>query len=186
METPAKHIEANIFFLIVGFMLAFGIYQTLGTSLNTDTPVVTVVSDSMEPTFYRGDILLVRGTTWENIQAGRENGTIIVYESEYLSIPLIHRVIEKHNNSLETKGDNNRQQVRVCLNYAKQQASDPPCSATETEINIENNVTQDQILGKSSIIIPKLGYAKLLPTCLFYKTTLPDNHPNVQNTCQGL
>lgn len=183
---PLKLLETNTFFILIGIMLAFGMYQTLGTALETDTPVVSVVSDSMEPTFYRGDILIVKGTSLENIQASPDNGTIIVYETPYMPMPIIHRVIDKTDTTLETRGDNNDGQVTVCVQVNQIRKPDNGCGPGEERINIEKNITQSQVLGKALFIIPKLGYAKLLPTCYFYKLTLPDSHPSVQNTCRGL
>lgn len=70
--------------------------------------MVVVLSGSMEPAFYRGDILF--------LHLGSKpirNGEIVVFNVEGRDIPIVHRVIRVHerhkSNDLEilTKGDNN-------------------------------------------------------------------------------
>jgi len=67
--------RGEIYFLSIALILAFGTLQTTGTVLNTDKPVASVVSCSMYPGpdeqgLYKGDILVVQGTTFEQIQEG--------------------------------------------------------------------------------------------------------------------
>ncbi|MFB6265595.1 MAG: signal peptidase I, partial [Candidatus Nanohaloarchaea archaeon] len=72
-----------------------------GVALNTDVPVVAVTSGSMEPTLHRGDMVVVHGEKWKNI----EEGEILVFKTEEMPVPVIHRVIKKNSTALETKGD---------------------------------------------------------------------------------
>lgn len=65
----------EFYFLSIALVLAFGTLQTTGTALNTDQPVVSVVSCSMYPGpgetgLDKGDILVVKGTPFEDIQEG--------------------------------------------------------------------------------------------------------------------
>ena len=62
------------------------IWNVLKLSLWTESPVVVVLSGSMEPSMYRGDILFLHKTT------PIENGDIIVYQIEGENIPIVHRV----------------------------------------------------------------------------------------------
>jgi len=61
--------------------------------MDTEKPVVTVVSCSMYPHYDVGEVILVQGQDFENI----EEGDIAVYESgdPGQSIPVIHRVVSK-------------------------------------------------------------------------------------------
>ncbi len=177
-----KLIKSNVFFLLVAVLLAFGLYQTLGTALGTDVPIVTVVSPSMEPALERGDLIIVREGKIEDLKVGKE-GSILVYESEYLPMPIIHRVISKDKNSVETKGDNNNHQVKVCVGDKKAYRSDNGCRNGDKVVNIEKNVTQNQMLGKAVFTIPKLGYLKLYPTCLLLKARLPSDSARLDYTC---
>lgn len=175
-------IESNVFFLLVAVLLAFGLYQTLGTGLGTEVPIVTVVSPSMEPTLERGDLIIVREAKIEDLEVGKD-GSILVYESEYLPMPIIHRAIAKDKKSVETKGDNNNHQVKVCVGSNRAYRAENGCKAGDKKVNIEKNVTQDQILGRSVFTIPKIGYLKLYPTCLFLKLRLPSDSPRLEYTC---
>lgn len=48
-----------IFYLLYSLLLAFIIFKLLGLILGTSLPLATVVSGSMEPSFYRGDIMII-------------------------------------------------------------------------------------------------------------------------------
>lgn len=195
-----------LFFLSIAVLLAFGSLQTAGTVLNSERPVVSVVSCSMYPALNVGDILIVQGTDFEDI----EEGDIAIYEVEKqailsiegeryeldsnrstvqtpagevelvnavsnsdgvallnvdgeqvelevgqsvsvngarieleyaagMDIPVVHRVVEKHENYLETKGDNNPEQIPF-----------------------EKEVHPEQIYGVSRFKIPLIGGFKLL------------------------
>ena len=53
---------------------------------NTESPMVVVLSGSMEPSMYRGDILvLIR-------RPDIEIGDVIVYQIENEKIPIVHRI----------------------------------------------------------------------------------------------
>ncbi|CED84776.1 signal peptidase i [Phaffia rhodozyma] len=86
---------------------ATGLMMYKGLSLLTDSesPVVVVLSGSMEPAFYRGDVLFLTKP------AKYEIGDITVYNIPGESIPIVHRVIEVHDipndQLLLTKGDSN-------------------------------------------------------------------------------
>ena len=102
-----------------------------------------VVSGSMEPTLYKGDIILL-----ESNPSSIEVGDIIVYHAAWLnSAPVVHRVIAKGKSSngedyYLTKGDNNPIQDPVEV-Y--------PNEVISKVININNK----------PLIIPKLGYINI-------------------------
>ncbi len=125
----------EFYFFAIALILAFGTLQTTGTVFDTDKPVVTVVSCSMYPEYDVGDILVVKGQDYEDI----ERGDIVVYRTEEMNIPVVHRVIEKNPGYLETQGDNNQGQL-----------------------DFEENVTPDQIHGTTAFKIPRVGLVKLL------------------------
>uniref|UniRef100_A0A0G4H6A8 Signal peptidase complex catalytic subunit SEC11 n=1 Tax=Chromera velia CCMP2878 TaxID=1169474 RepID=A0A0G4H6A8_9ALVE len=85
----------------------------------SESPVVVVLSGSMEPCFYRGDILFL---TWkpDPVLAG----DVIVFNVDGRDIPIVHRIISVHENSkgevnVLTKGDNNQVDDRGL--YARKQ-----------------------------------------------------------------
>lgn len=59
-----KKLEIKIIYWIVyllySLLLAFIIFKLLGLFLGTSLPLATVVSGSMEPSFYRGDIMVIK------------------------------------------------------------------------------------------------------------------------------
>lgn len=56
-------------YIIFAFVFAFVIYTVLGLILGTPTPMVIVVSESMEPELYRGDVVVLTGVTAEQLNA---------------------------------------------------------------------------------------------------------------------
>ena len=66
------------------------IWNCLKLALWTSSPVVVVLSGSMEPSMYRGDILLLHKTTDIFV------GDIVVYELDNGDIPIVHRVSAIH------------------------------------------------------------------------------------------
>lgn len=166
--------EQTIFFLLTMVLLAFGLYQTAGIFLNTDVPIVTVVSNSMAPQFERGDIIVVYGEPFDEIEADPETGDVIVFRSELMRMPIIHRVINRTDTTLETKGDANNGQLRFCQSERQIYRSPKQgCRDDERTINIEQNITRDQVMGTKIATIPMLGYVKLYPACLYYQLVLP-------------
>lgn len=127
----------EFYFFAIALILAFGTLQTTGTVMDTDKPVVTVVSCSMYPHYGVGDIILVQGQDFENI----EEGDIAVYQSGSpdQSIPIIHRVTAKNEDYLETKGDNNNGQLEF-----------------------EKRVEPEQVHGTAVASVPRIGLVKLL------------------------
>ena len=74
----------------------------------SESPVVVVLSGSMEPAFQRGDILFLN-----NQDSPIRIGEVVVFKIKDRDIPIVHRVLkvhEKPNGDIEllTKGDNNR------------------------------------------------------------------------------
>ena len=86
------------------------IWKSLILFTGSESPVVVVLSGSMEPGFYRGDILFLHQPKGPIVP-----GDIIVFNTDGREIPIVHRVIKVHQHSLTnisdvqmlTKGDNN-------------------------------------------------------------------------------
>ncbi len=138
-QTWDKYTEGwlgSIIYLILGFIIAFVLNMGLGFALNTTTPVVAVFSESMEPTYYKGDMIIVQGE--KNFSVG----DIIVFDVSDKKFPIIHRVIKINaDGTLETKGDNNSMQL-----------------------TFEHNIDSSKVHGKAVFKIPLLGWVKILFT----------------------
>ena len=178
---------ANIVLAFV--LIKFVVYPTLGFLLQTDFPIVAVVSGSMEHGiaedqfgnlklcdktfeerttkdifwetcgpwyeentvisqedfkdfpfsngFNKGDIMILYGKDTRKINIG----DVIVFRSGRPD-PIIHRVVDKRENTFTTKGDHNARVIH------------------EHPIK-EDEIGEDQILGNAAIRIPLLGYIKI-------------------------
>ena len=127
IKAPIKHekeaslkrkIIVTVILLGLAFSGAFLIYYIMQIALNTESPMVVVVSGSMEPKLSRGDLLFLKGKDAENIRNGTiegKEGDIIVFDARGLWItapsdPIVHRVVDKKYDNgwfFLTKGDAN-------------------------------------------------------------------------------
>jgi len=119
-----KEIATYVVIILIGIILA--------QHMNV------VVSGSMEPVMYRGDIVII------DKNPGNVNvGDIVVYNAVWFNQPVIHRVIKIQNTTAgplyTIKGDNN--------------PSPDPYLVKKDQI-ISKVVT----IGNRPVIIPKVGY----------------------------
>ena len=116
-------MEARLGRLVVTEFVSLGlvvcsalvIWKSLMFVTHSESPIVVVLSGSMEPGYARGDLLFLTLLPSEPIQAG----DVVVFRIEGRDIPIVHRVLRVHaatSNSttdggdvlyLLTKGDNN-------------------------------------------------------------------------------
>ncbi|OBZ76223.1 Signal peptidase complex catalytic subunit SEC11 [Grifola frondosa] len=94
-----RHVLLQI--LNFASVLASGlmIWKGLGLITNTESPIVVVLSGSMEPAFYRGDLLFLTNPANQRYQTG----DITVYKIPGADIPIVHRVLETHDGVTEKK-----------------------------------------------------------------------------------
>ena len=93
----------TFWFLAMAGIVA-GIYfvpQLLTSTLNSETPAAVVISRSMWPVLNRGDIVIIKGTSREEIQ----EGTILIFR--HGGGIAIHRVVRLTGETIFTKGDAN-------------------------------------------------------------------------------
>jgi len=118
----------QIFYQVLNFAMivssALMIWKGLMVATGSESPIVVVLSGSMEPAFHRGDLLFLTNLEQEPIGAGE----IVVFKVEGRDIPIVHRVIKLHQQNASdphsvkflTKGDNNNVDDRGL--YAQGQA----------------------------------------------------------------
>ncbi|TKJ27898.1 MAG: signal peptidase I [Promethearchaeota archaeon Loki_b31] len=114
-----KKIIIAVVMICIAFFGSFLAYFVLQVALNTEAPIVIVVSGSMEPSIREGDLLFVMGTNPEYIKIGTaedKNGDVIVFDARGLwagapEEPIVHRVVDKYLEGdtwyFRTKGDAN-------------------------------------------------------------------------------
>ncbi|WP_298522124.1 signal peptidase I [uncultured Methanobrevibacter sp.] len=136
MEIDFKEVASYIIILVIVLIAA--------QHLNV------VVSGSMEPAFYRGDIVLVEKADFLGIHEFDPKdvkvGDVVVYDAAWFDQPVIHRVINivsiNGTTMYEIKGDNNK-------------SPDPYYVKAE---QIQERVVT---IGDNLVVIPKIGYASL-------------------------
>ena len=136
----------TIMFLILMILSVFAFWYGLRAVLKTEYPLLAVASGSMTPTLNVGDLIVVQGgveAPYNEINVGRTNGTIIVFEGNPLGKPgelIVHRAIDKELSNdvwyFTTHGDNN------------------PESAVE-------RFSEDYLIGKVVGYIPLIGHVPL-------------------------
>ena len=99
------HQIVNLLMVIATALMTWKFFMVASWS---ESPIVVVLSGSMEPAYYRGDILFLELTNSPPITVG----DVVVYKLDERNIPIVHRIISVHQEQDEyfmlTKGDNNR------------------------------------------------------------------------------
>lgn len=102
-----RQLAAQVLNFALVLSTAFMLWKGLSVATDSPSPIVVVLSGSMEPAFQRGDLLFLwnRG---QDIQIGE----VVVYNVKGKDIPIVHRVVRRFGGGdsplqLLTKGDNN-------------------------------------------------------------------------------
>ncbi|KAF8820532.1 signal peptidase, partial [Cardiosporidium cionae] len=133
---PIEHLQrfVGIFYVLLS---SFMVWKAIMVLANTPSPVVVVLSGSMEPAFQRGDILFLTHLS------PPVAGDVIVFQLEGRNIPIVHRILSIHRNEtgsfILTKGDNNHVDDRGLYPEGQDWLSDK------------------EILGKASGFLPYVG-----------------------------
>ncbi|KAL8964969.1 MAG: hypothetical protein Q9183_004107 [Haloplaca sp. 2 TL-2023] len=138
---------------------AFMLWKGLSVATDSPSPIVVVLSGSMEPAFQRGDLLFL----WNRGQ-DTQIGEIVVYNVRGKDIPIVHRVVRRYGGGgtplkLLTKGDNNL--------------------ADDTELYAKG---QDFLERSKDIIGSVVGYIPFVG----YVTILLSEHPWLKTVLLGL
>ncbi|PSK55992.1 signal peptidase complex catalytic subunit sec11 [Elsinoe australis] len=140
-----RQFAAQVLNFALVLSTAFMLWKGLSVFTNSSSPIVVVLSGSMEPAFQRGDLLFLwnRGTD-------TQVGEIVVYNVRGKDIPIVHRVVRRFGGGakalkLLTKGDNN--------------------AADDTELYARGQSYLDRstdIVGSVKGYIPFVGYVTIL------------------------
>ncbi|XP_068744906.1 signal peptidase complex catalytic subunit SEC11A-like [Montipora capricornis] len=116
-EDVRRMNKRQLFYQALNFAMivssALMIWKGLMVVTGSESPIVVVLSGSMEPAFQRGDLLFLTNCKEDPIRVGE----IVVFKVEGREIPIAHRVLkihEKENGDIKflTKGDNNSEDDR--------------------------------------------------------------------------
>ncbi|THU70933.1 hypothetical protein C4D60_Mb08t30210 [Musa balbisiana] len=142
-----RHVLTQIVSLGMIVTSALIVWKGLTYVTGSESPVVVVLSGSMEPGFKRGDILFLQMNK-DPIRVGE----IVVFNVDGRDIPIVHRVIkvhERHNTGeiqILTKGDNNNDDDRVLYAYG--------------QLWLE----QHHIMGRAVGFLPYVGWVTIIMT----------------------
>ncbi|ODV91829.1 hypothetical protein CANCADRAFT_42456 [Tortispora caseinolytica NRRL Y-17796] len=104
MQNPRYNLQ-QIQTVCMAVASAYMFWKGLSVITNSPSPLVVVLSGSMEPAMHRGDVLLL----WNRSKL--KIGDIVVYQIKDKAIPIVHRVLRLHKSATKelvlTKGDNN-------------------------------------------------------------------------------
>lgn len=126
---------STVLYVVFGIILALAINQGMAFALGTSMPVVAVESNSMVPTFSKGDMLVLQGAQKEDLGVD----DIIVFVPEEKNVPIVHRIVEINSDgTFQTKGDANPQQLPF-----------------------EKEIDYSEIMGRHILTIPLLGWVKI-------------------------
>ncbi|KAI5302381.1 mitochondrial ribosomal large subunit component [Ascosphaera pollenicola] len=103
LGNPRQGLSQALNFSLV-LTSAFMLWKAIGIVTNSPSPIVVVLSGSMEPAFQRGDLLFL----W-NRSPRAEVGEVVVYNVREKDIPIVHRVVrtfpEQHPPAITTLGE---------------------------------------------------------------------------------
>ena len=90
LSNPRQSLAQVLNFALV-LSTAFMMWKGLSVFTASSSPIVVVLSGSMEPAFQRGDLLFL----W-NRSPRAEVGEIVVYNVRGKDIPIVHRVVRTY------------------------------------------------------------------------------------------
>ncbi|KAM6499288.1 hypothetical protein JOM56_004796 [Amanita muscaria] len=138
------------------------IWKGLGLFTNSESPIVVVLSGSMEPAFYRGDLLFLTNPPNQRYNTG----DITVYKIPGADIPIVHRVLETHDVPNKRKRSRSKDAVKT-----------PQNSSLPNQLLLtkgDNNLVDDielyqglewlerqHIIGKVRGFLPYVGYVTI-------------------------
>ncbi len=122
-------------------------WGSLKVITDTESPIVVVLTGSMEPGFLRGDLLFLHHKKEQEYAIG----DIVVYKLPYQPIPIVHRVHQVHhdadgNPKYLTKGDNNARADTMLY---------------QSSVRGMEYLDGSDIVGRVVGYFPKLGYATI-------------------------
>lgn len=134
----SRRVRGTIVTVVAVAVIAIVAVAVVEVGLDTTHPFLAIESDSMTPTFARGDLVVIQHVPASQIGVG----TIIAYTSTCLPSPVVHRVVAVQSGSngpvYTTKGDHNPT-ADVCP------------------------VPFSTVLGRVVLILPAIGFFVLYP-----------------------
>ncbi|CAI0644291.1 unnamed protein product [Colletotrichum noveboracense] len=145
---------------------AFMMWKGLSVVSDSPSPIVVVLSGSMEPAFQRGDLLFL----WNrNFLQETDVGEIVVYEVKGKNIPIVHRVIQKFGSGY---GASSAALVIALLiwlvaidhkrSYSRRETTMRVRADQELYAKGQDFLVRSDIIGSVVAYIPFVGYVTIL------------------------
>ncbi|EER26595.1 signal peptidase, putative [Coccidioides posadasii C735 delta SOWgp] len=158
---------------------AFMMWKGLSIYTNSSSPIVVVLSGSMEPAFQRGDLLFL----W-NRSPRAEVGEIVVYNVRGKDIPIVHRVVRAFGDDEKSPKETNGQKKKKVMSSVKKDSiaagalhSDSALVSHRILTKGDNNIADDtelyaqgqdyldrklDLVGSVRGYIPAVGYVTIM------------------------
>ncbi|EEH20075.2 signal peptidase I [Paracoccidioides brasiliensis Pb03] len=165
MANPRQTLTQVLNFALV-LSTAFMLWKGLSVITNSTSPIVVVLSGSMEPAFQRGDLLFL----W-NRSPRVDVGEIVVYNVRGKDIPIVHRVMRSFP---ELPGREDKKNVKKGGEEGEETSSTPSQKlltkgdnnmADDTELYAQGQEYLDRkedIVGSVRGYVPTVGYVTIL------------------------
>ncbi|KAJ5130458.1 uncharacterized protein N7515_006497 [Penicillium bovifimosum] len=161
--TNARQSIAQVLNFALVLSTAFMLWKGLSVLSASSSPIVVVLSGSMEPAFQRGDLLFL----WNRSPV--ELGEVVVYNVRGKDIPIVHRVVRTFP---EVEGRASAKKVKE-VTVGSRDASGSRMLLTKGDNNLADDTelyAQDQdhlnraedIVGSVRGYIPMVGYVTIM------------------------
>jgi signal peptidase I len=153
-HTPRQTLSQVLNFALV-LSSAFMLWKTLSVITASPSPIVVVLSGSMEPAFQRGDLLFL----WNRDVTARV-GEVVVYNVRGKDIPIVHRVVREFvgNGTEEKSGERARPRSRLLTKGDNNLADD-----TELYARGQEYLDRDRdLIGSVRGYVPAVGYVTIM------------------------
>ncbi|EJD01773.1 uncharacterized protein FOMMEDRAFT_168400 [Fomitiporia mediterranea MF3/22] len=148
------------------------IWKGLGLICNTESPIVVVLSGSMEPAFYRGDLLFLTNPSGQRYKTG----DITVYRIPNGDIPIVHRVIETRDVVSDERASLAHSTPKLAHRIDAIYVAAAPLAQKQLLLTKGDNNAQDDIglyqglqwlekrhiIGKVGGFLPHIGYVTIV------------------------
>ncbi|KIV94980.1 signal peptidase complex catalytic subunit SEC11 [Exophiala mesophila] len=170
ISNPRQSLSQALNFALV-LSTAFMLWKSLSVIADSPSPIVVVLSGSMEPAFQRGDLLFL----W-NRDKTAEVGEIVVYNVKGKNIPIVHRVVRSFAPVAAVEAD---ESGSISLPSPKLLTKGDNNIADDTELYAKGQSYLDRnadIIGSVRGYVPGVGYV----------TIMLSEHPRLKAAMLGL
>ncbi|KAJ5155875.1 hypothetical protein N7492_008678 [Penicillium capsulatum] len=169
----ARQTVAQVLNFALVLSTAFMLWKGLSVFSASQSPIVVVLSGSMEPAFQRGDLLFL----W-NRSPRTDIGEVVVYNVRGKDIPIVHRVLRTF-----PEVDEKKKVKEITVNTAP----DSHMILTKGDNNVADDVElyargQDYLNRKEDIVGSVRGYIPMVG----YVTIMLSEHPWLKTVLLGV